>query len=94
MHSILAFASDARRLSLESFNGFRFQEGSIAMDLKKILAQLREERETLDVVISSLERVEHGRRRGPGRPPNWVTKSATNGANPAHRPPTPAPGEE
>lgn len=54
------------------------------MDLEKILAQLRKEREALDEAIFSLERL--GRPRGlPGRPPDLATKSPTNGANGNHR---------
>jgi hypothetical protein len=63
------------------------------VDLSKVLAQLREERDALDVAISSLERLDRGRDRSPGRPPNSVMTSATNGTNPALRPPAPAPGE-
>jgi len=55
------------------------------MDLKKVLALLREERDKIDVAISSLERLDQGQHRGPGRPPNLVTRSATNGTGPALR---------
>ena len=48
------------------------------VDLRDVLAQLRKERAELDDAISNLERLEHSRRRGPGRPPNLVTKSLTN----------------
>ena len=52
------------------------------MDLKNVLAQLHEERDTLDSAISSLERLEQGRHRGPGRPPGLTAKSpSTNGTN-------------
>lgn len=57
------------------------------MDLPNILAKLRKERDALDEVISNLERLEQGGRRGPGRPPNLVVKSATNGTSHRYRPP-------
>lgn len=41
------------------------------MDLAKILAQLRQEREQIEESIVSLERLAGGRR---GRPPAWVHK--------------------
>jgi hypothetical protein len=57
------------------------------MDLPNILAKLRKEREALDVVISNLEHLEQAGRRGPGRPPNLVVKSATNGTSHGYRSP-------
>jgi hypothetical protein len=51
------------------------------MDLKNVLTQLRDERDALDAAISHLERLEHDRPRGPGRPPSSVTKSSANGTN-------------
>ena len=41
------------------------------MDLKDVLAQLREERDKLDVAITTLERLDYGHHRGPGRPPRF-----------------------
>jgi hypothetical protein len=63
------------------------------VDLKELLAELRKEREILNAAISSLERLEYGRHRGPGRPPTSVTKISTNGTNGGYSHPTPAPGE-
>jgi hypothetical protein len=51
------------------------QEGNIAMDVGKILAELRVEREQIEEAIVSLERLARGRVRGPGRPPNWLAES-------------------
>jgi len=59
------------------------------MDLKDVLTQLREQREALDAAIYSLERLERGGHRGPGRPPGVVTKSSTNGRNHNHVPANP-----
>src|ERR1017187_8148235 len=50
----------------------RFVRGHNTMDLKNVLAQLRDEREALDAAISNLERLEHNRHHGPGRPPSFV----------------------
>jgi hypothetical protein len=63
------------------------------MDIRKILALLREEREAIDAAILTLERLEHGRRHGPGRPPGLMTKSATNGTNRSYSLPSPGQGE-
>jgi len=61
------------------------------MDLPNILAQLRKEREALDVVIANLERLEQAGHRGPGRPPN-IVKSASNGINRGYTLPGPPAG--
>jgi hypothetical protein len=42
------------------------------MDVSKILAELKAEREQIEEAILSLERLARGRGRGPGRPPNWM----------------------
>ena len=59
------------------------------MDLPNVLAQLRKERDALDIVIGNLERLEQAGRRGPGRPLNMV-KSATNGISRDHTLPDPS----
>jgi hypothetical protein len=43
------------------------------MDVSKILADLRQEREQLEEAILSLERLAMGRGRRRGRPPSWMT---------------------
>ncbi len=43
------------------------------MDVTKILAELRQEREQLEEAIVSLERLAQGRGRRRGRPPAWMT---------------------
>jgi hypothetical protein len=45
------------------------------MDVAKILAELKAEREQVQQAIVSLERLARGRVRGPGRPPNWMADS-------------------
>jgi len=42
------------------------------MDVSKILAELKAEREQIEEAIASLERLARGRTRGQGRPPNWM----------------------
>jgi hypothetical protein len=63
------------------------------MDIERVLAQLREERQAIDAAIVSLERLEHGRHRGPGRPPDLVVKNSPNGANHGSHPPDLTPRE-
>ena len=46
------------------------------MDVSKILAELKAEREQIEEAIQSLERLARGRGRGPGRPPNWMADVA------------------
>ena len=42
------------------------------MDVSKVLAELRQEREQIDEAILSLERLVAGRGRRRGRPPAWM----------------------
>lgn len=46
------------------------------MDISKILADLRQEREQLEEAILSLERLASGRGRRRGRPPAWMSSIA------------------
>jgi hypothetical protein len=46
------------------------------MDVSKILAELKAEREQIEEAILSLERLARGRGRGPGRPPSWMAEQA------------------
>lgn len=55
------------------------------MDVSKILAELREERQQLEEAIVSLERLARGRGRRRGRPPAWMAGSATGEAQPKRR---------
>ena len=63
------------------------------LDLRNVLAQLREERDALDAAISNLERLYRDRHRGPGSLSGLVTKSFTNGTNQGHSSLSPAPRE-
>ena len=44
------------------------------MDVTKILAELRAEREQIEKAILSLEQLAHGRVRKRGRPPAWMSE--------------------
>ena len=44
------------------------------MDVTKILAELKAEREQIEEAILSLERLARGRSRGRGRPPSWMSE--------------------
>jgi hypothetical protein len=44
------------------------------MDVTKILADLRQEREQIEEAIMSLERLARGRGRRRGRPPAWMSQ--------------------
>ena len=46
------------------------------MDVHKMLAELRQERELLEEAIVSLERLASGRGKRRGRPPAWMKKAA------------------
>jgi len=43
------------------------------MDVTKILADLREERQQIEEAILSLERLARGRGKRRGRPPSWMS---------------------
>ena len=44
------------------------------MDVNKMLADLRQEREQIEEAIRSLERLARGRGRRRGRPPAWLSE--------------------
>ena len=47
------------------------------MDLLKMLADLRQEREQIEEAIMTLERLARGRGRRRGRPPAWMAAATT-----------------
>ena len=47
------------------------------MDVSKILADLRDERQQIEEAILSLERLARGRGRKRGRPPAWMVETET-----------------
>jgi hypothetical protein len=59
------------------------------MNLIKILAELRREREQIDEAIMSLERLVAGSGRRRGRPPKWLKAYKHAGRPPASKEKTP-----
>lgn len=49
------------------------------MDVTKIIAELRQEREQIEEAIISLERLARGRGRRRGRPPAWLAVAKKRG---------------
>ncbi len=49
------------------------------MDVAKILAELRQEREQIEEAIISLERLARGRGKRRGRPPAWLSMAKKRG---------------
>ncbi len=60
--------------------GLRLKEGTAILDVDKMLAELRLEREQIEEAILTLERLARGRGRRRGRPPSWL-KDATSAAS-------------
>lgn len=57
------------------------------MDVSKILAELRAEREQIEEAILSLERLARGRGRRRGRPPAWLSGDEPQAPKRRGRPP-------
>ncbi len=57
------------------------------MDVSKILAELRAEREQIEEAILSLERLARGRGRRRGRPPAWMSSGEPPAPKRRGRPP-------
>lgn len=53
------------------------------MDVTKMLADLRQEREAIEEAILTLERLAQGRGRRRGRPPAWMAELKKRGRPPA-----------
>ena len=51
------------------------------MDINKMIAELREEREQVDEAILTLERLAKSRGRRRGRPPSWLKEGAGSHSN-------------
>jgi hypothetical protein len=62
------------------------------MDVSKILADMRQEKEQLEEAILSLERLAMGRGRRRGRPPSWMTVTKKRGRPPGSKNKTAAVG--
>ena len=57
------------------------------MDVNKMLAELRQEREQIEEAIIILERLARGRGKRRGRPPLWMTTTSVEPAKRRGRPP-------
>ena len=55
------------------------------MDVAKILADLRQEREQIEEAILSLERLAQGRGKRRGRPPAWMSEAKKRGRPPGSK---------
>ncbi|HEY2845211.1 MAG TPA: hypothetical protein VGJ09_16230 [Bryobacteraceae bacterium] len=55
------------------------------MDVIKMLAELRQEREQLEEAILTLERLARGRGRRRGRPPAWMSDLKRRGRPPGSK---------
>jgi hypothetical protein len=55
------------------------------MDVGKMLAELRQEREQLEEAIMSLERLARGRGKRRGRPPLWMSEVKRRGRPPGSK---------
>ena len=55
------------------------------MDVLKMLAELRREREQLEEAILTLERLAAGRGRRRGRPPTWMAEIKKRGRPPGSK---------
>jgi len=55
------------------------------MDILKMLAELRTEREGIEQAILVLERLASGRGRRRGRPPKWMTGAKRRGRPPGSK---------
>ena len=55
------------------------------MDVIKMLAELRQDRDQLEEAILTLERLARGRGRRRGRPPAWMTELKRRGRPPGSK---------
>ena len=62
-----------------------FGENKQDMDVVKMLAELRQEREHLEEAILTLERLARGRGKRRGRPPAWMTEIKRRGRPPGSK---------
>jgi hypothetical protein len=55
------------------------------MDINKMLAELRAEREQVEQAIMVLERMARGQGKRPGRPPAWMSQVKKRGRPPGSK---------
>jgi hypothetical protein len=59
-------------------SGLKRREEAVILDVDKMLAELRLEREQIEEAILTLERLARGRGRRRGRPPAWLKDAAAS----------------
>jgi hypothetical protein len=64
------------------------------MDVAKMLAELRQEREQIEEAILTLERLAQGQGKRRGRPPAWLADARKREAKALKAKPTPSKGSE
>jgi hypothetical protein len=65
--------------------GVKSKEKQSIMDVSKVLADLRLEREHIEEAIMTLERLARGRGKRRGRPPAWMTEIKRRGRPPGSK---------
>jgi hypothetical protein len=65
--------------------GARHDRENRRMDILKILAELRDERDRLEEAILTIERLARGQGRRRGRPPKWMTEQKRRGRPPGSK---------
>jgi hypothetical protein len=80
------FVQDSERCPENNFLGISYnnQDGE-PMDVLKMLADLRQEREQIEEAIVTLERLAQGRGRRRGRPPAWMSALKRRGRPPGSK---------
>src|SRR5208282_5244817 len=69
----------------EGVFGEQFSRERQGMDINKMLADLRTEREAIEEAIMTLERLARGRGRRRGRPPAWMSNIKRRGRPPGSK---------
>jgi hypothetical protein len=69
----------------EGYFQTRFWGENQGMDINKMLADLRSEREQIEEAIMTLERLARGRGRRRGRPPAWMSNIKRRGRPPGSK---------
>jgi hypothetical protein len=72
-------------LAAAKFRGCEKELETITMDVLKMLADLRHEREQIEEAILTLERLSQGRAKRRGRPPAWMATVKRRGRPPGSK---------
>jgi DNA invertase Pin-like site-specific DNA recombinase len=77
MLSFMFFFQNGPRI--HAMAAYRTTNGADDMDVAKMLADLRQEREAIEEAIMTLERLARGRGKRRGRPPAWLAEVKKRG---------------